>query len=193
MTISDDRLTSPKYLAFLEKLTSHHWWTADDYWDIPDDLVIEIYDGGIHVVPSASPDHQVVSLDICLAMRSGVGDRRRVVQDVDVNVLGKIYKPDVIVVQEATDLQPVSGDLIQVVIEVISQNENIERSAKKKAYAAQGIPLYLVIDGKPRAHFAEVYRLDGDTYVHRATLPEGARMEFSEPFPFVLDMKQINS
>lgn len=195
MTISDDRLRSPKHLAFLEKLTSHHWWTAEDYWDIPDDLVVEIYDGGIHVVPSASPDHQFVAGDVYLAMRAATGDKRRVIMDVDVNVLGKIYKPDALVLREPTNMQPVPGDLVQVVVEVISTNENIERTAKKAAYAAQGIPLYLVIDGQPRAHFTEVYTLaeGGKTYELSSKIGTDNRMEFGEPFPFVLDMKQINS
>lgn len=43
MTISDDRLTSPKFLAFMEKLLSHHYWSADDYDSIPGELMVEIY------------------------------------------------------------------------------------------------------------------------------------------------------
>ncbi|NUT33686.1 MAG: Uma2 family endonuclease [Hamadaea sp.] len=193
MTIFDDRLRSPKHLAFFEKLTSRHWWTADDYWDVPDELVVEIYDGGIHVVPSASPDHQFVAGDIYLALRAAIPEKRRVIMDVDVNVLGKIYKPDVLVVKEPTNLQPIPGDLLQVVVEVISQNENIERTAKKAAYAAQGIPLYIVVDGKQGTHFAEIYRLNGAEYERQATVSADAKTEFAEPFPFVLDMKQINS
>jgi Uma2 family endonuclease len=193
VTISDDRLKSPKYLAFLEKLTNHHRWTADDYDSIPDDIVVEIYDGSIHVVPSPSPDHQIVSTDLTVAFRAAVHDRHRVVPDVDVNVLGKIYKPDVLVLREATNLQPIPGSLIQIVVEIISENENIERTAKKAAYAAQGIPLYLVVAGKRGERYVEVYRLWDSEYRLDSRVAPGVRMEFGEPFPFVIDMKQINS
>jgi hypothetical protein len=82
---------------------------------------------------------------------------------------------------------------VQVAVEVISANENNERSGKKAAYAAQGIPLYLVAAGRRGAHAAEVYRLDGGQYFLAATVPADGRMEFAEPFPFTLDMRQINS
>ena len=63
-----------------------------------------------------------------------------------------------------------------------------------QAYAEQGIPLYIVVDGKQGAHFAEVYRLvgAGDAYELHATVPADGRMDFTEPFPFTLDMRQIN-
>ena len=192
MTISDDRLTSPKFLVFAEKLLSHHYWTADDYDSIPDDLVVEIYDGAIHVVPSATPDHQSTILVLAIALL-GATSHRRVLPDIDVNVLGKIYKPDLVVLTEPSDRRPMPGDLVQIVVEVISQNENIERTAKKAAYAAQGIPMYIVVDGKAREHFADVYTLVDGEYQLTATVPANARTEFEEPFPFVLDMKQINS
>lgn len=192
MTISDDRLTSPKFLAFMEKLLGHHYWTADDYDSIPDELVVEIYDGGIYVVPSPTFDHQMVAGDLLVSFREAVG-RHRVATDFDVNVLGKIYKPDLLVLREASERQPMPGELIQLVVEVISPNENIERSGKKLAYAAQGVPVYIIVDGKPHEHFAEVYTLVDDEYKLTATVPANARMQFEEPFPFVLDMKQINS
>lgn len=193
VTISEDRLTSPKYLAFMEKLVNHHYWTAADYKTIPEELVVEIYDGVIHMVPSASFDHQVTSGGLYVVLREAVGDPRRVAQDIDVNILGKIYKPDIVVVRQRTDEQPVPGDLVQVAVEILSKNENIERSAKKVAYAAQGIPLYLVVGGDKGRHFTEVYTLVDGKYELSTTVPADARMEFSEPFPFVLDMKQINS
>jgi Uma2 family endonuclease len=193
VTISDDRLTSPKYLAFMRKLLDRHYWSADDYDSIPDELIVEIYDGGIHVVPSASPDHQIVGGDLYVTLRSAVVDRRRVLQDVDVNILGKIYKPDIVVVREQSDRQPIPGELIQIAVEILSVNENIERTAKKVAYAAQGIPLYLVVGGEKGKHFAEVYRLADREYELRTTVPADGRMELGEPFPFTLDMKQINS
>jgi Uma2 family endonuclease len=192
VSISDDRLTSPKYLEFLRKLLDHHYWSADDYDLIPDDLVVEIYDGAIHVVPSATPDHQSTILELAIALREASG-RRRVLPDIDVNVLGKIYKPDLVVLREVSERRPMPGELVQIVVEVISPNENIERTAKKAAYAAQGIPVYIVIDGKVREHFAEVYTLADGDYKLTATVPANARTEFTEPFSFVLDMTQINS
>ena len=145
------------------------------------------------MVPSPTPEHQVISLDLAMAFRAAVADRHRTFQDVDVNILGKIYKPDLVVTRRPVDLLPIPGELVLVAVEIISGNENIERSAKKAAYAAQGIPLYLVVDGKRGARFTEVYRLEGETYELRTTVPADGRMEFAEPFPFALDMRQINS
>jgi Uma2 family endonuclease len=195
MTISDDRLTSPKYFEFLRKLASRHYWTAADYDSIPDEMVVEIYDGAVYMVPAPTNDHQSVSADILTALRSApaVKDRRRVLQDIDVNVLGKIYKPDVVALLARSNVQPTPGDLVQIVVEISSPSENIERTAKKKAYAAQGIPMYIVVDGKPEAHFAEIYQLTGEVYELRTTVQPDERAEFAEPFAFALDMREINS
>jgi Uma2 family endonuclease len=187
-------VTTSKDVAFLEKLANRHRWTAADYADIPDDMRIEIYGGGLYVMPSPSFDHQVLVGDICIALRSAVADRRLVLPGIDISVLGDIFRPDIIVVREAAGDVPVPGQQVQVVVEIISANENIERTAKMAAYAAQGIPLYLIIGGSKGAHYAEVYTLAASgVYALQATVPAEARTEFGEPFPFTLDMKQINS
>jgi Uma2 family endonuclease len=191
--ISDARLISAKYADFNRKLAERHYWTADDYNSIPDDLVVEIYDGAVYVVPSPNGDHQVVSADLLEVFRSAAADKHLVYQDYDVNVLGKIYKPDLLVLRSRSRLQPMPGDMLQVVVEVISPSENIERTAKKSAYAAQGIPLYIIVDGKEGAHFAEVFRLVGGVYELLTTVAADSSVDFSDPFPFTLDMRYINS
>jgi len=67
------------------------------------------------------------------------------------------------------------------------------REAAGRRRVLLGIDVDIIVDGKPRAHFAEVYRLAGDEYALITTVPADGRMEFAEPFPFVLDMKHINS
>src|SRR5215468_3335884 len=143
--ISDDRLTSWKVSAFVEKLLERHYWTADDYDSIPDDIVVEIFDGAVYMVPSPSIDHQITNSRLHNLLVEAVGDDRLVIQDYDVTVLGRIFKPDLLVLRTRSELRPMPGDLRQVVVEVISPNENIERTAKKKCYAEQGIPLYIVV------------------------------------------------
>jgi Uma2 family endonuclease len=134
-------------------------------------------------------DHQWVSDELYLMFCAAVPRGRRVVQDCDVIVFDEIRKPDVVVLRAESEVRPVPGQMVQAVVEIISPSEDVDRTG----YAVQGIPLYVVVKGMPRNHFAEIYRLAGDAYELYETLPAHAWMEFGEPFPFILDMKQINT
>ena len=62
------------------------------------------------------------------------------------------------------------ADVLLVVEIVSSGSEGMDRVTKQNEYAATGIPRYWVVDQDP-AHTVTMYRLTGDHYSVRATVP----------------------
>jgi Uma2 family endonuclease len=191
VTVTAETIATDEYVEFVRKLTSSHEWTAADYASIPEDVICEIYDGGLHVTPSPTAGHQRAALDLSRIFESFV-DRFLVTVDVDVRAGDDIFQPDVIVMKERFEGRPVPASNVQVAAEVISDNENVERTIKKVAYARAGIPAYVVIDGKRGKRTAEIYRLAGSAYELVALVPHDGRLTLAEPFAYVMDMDKIN-
>ena len=177
---------------FAEKLASRHWWTAADYPDLPEDLRCEIYGGGLRAVPAGSPGHQVVCAEVAEVLRGSVPDRRMVVHAVDLQAEDEIFIPDVIVTREVTRELPVPAAAVDLIVEVV-ENENIERTTKMRAYAAAGIPAYIVIDGEDGRRTAYVYGLSDGNYERTALAAFDTRLTVTEPFHYLIDMKKINN
>ena len=191
MTITDESIVTERCLDFVKKLTSPHEWTAADYESIPEEVICEIYDGGLFVTPSPTVGHQRAVSDLSRIFELFV-DRFLVAGDVDVQVAADIFKPDLIVMREHFEGRPVQSANVQLVGEVISDNENIERTKKKVAYAAAGIPAYIIIDGRKGERTAEIYRLIKDEYELVALVPRDGQLTTTEPFTYAIDMNKIN-
>jgi Uma2 family endonuclease len=176
---------------FVKKLASRHWWTAADYEDLPGELRFEIYGGGLRVMPAGSPGHQVMCAEIVEMLRGSIPNRRLVVQAVDVRAEDEIFLPDVIVTREVVEQLPVPATSVDLVVEVV-ERENIERTTKMRAYAAAGIPAYIVVDGEQGQRVAEIYGLSEGKYVRAALAAFDARLTLNEPFRFSIDMRKIN-
>jgi len=180
-----------EYVDFVKKLTSGHVWTAADYESIPEEIICEIYDGGIYVTPSASVGHQQTAFRLWRALEF-ILDDSLVSGDVDVRVGDHIFKPDVFVMREPFDGRPVPASNVRLVAEVVSDNENIERTTKMPAYATAGIPAYIIVDGKKGERTAEIYRLVGGKYELATEVPANGQATMEEPFVYILDMGKIN-
>jgi Uma2 family endonuclease len=179
------------YLDFVKKMTSGHVWTAADYESIPEEVICEIYDGGLYVTPSASVSHQRAAFRLWRAFEF-IFDDTLVSGDVDVRVGNHIFKPDVFVMRESFDGRPVPASNVRLIAEVVSDNENIERTTKMRAYAAAGIPAYIIVDGKQGARTAEIYRLVGEKYEVAVVVEADGQVTMDEPFKYILDMAKIN-
>ena len=186
--------TATSAASFVEKLTDPtHRWTPADYDCIPEGVHAEIYDGGIHVTPpSSTPGHQVASFDIAVILRQFVPNRRMVIEAVDTKTESGIFIPDVIVTREVVKDRPVSAKLVDIVVEIISAHENVERTAKKDVYEEAGIPAYIIVDGPDGKRFAEVYHLQDDRYELTKRIPASGMGSFTAPFTFAIDMTKIN-
>jgi Uma2 family endonuclease len=79
---------------------------------------------------------------------------------------------------------------VAMVTEVTSSRPEIGREAKRLAYAAAGIPLYLLVDQQRRqvTLFSEPSRND---YAHAVTVAFGGKIDLPEPFGFTLDTSEF--
>lgn len=188
MDISD---LDERDVNFLRKLKRPHWWSADDYDDIPDDVRCEIFDGMLFGVRTGSFGHQRAVMDLCEMLAYSL-DRTLIAPAVDLRIDDVLMRPDVLVIRERFDGRPVQASNAQLVVEVI-ECEKIERTRKMVAYAAAGIPAYVVVGGKQGERTAEIYRLVDEAYELVAFVPVGGRAAMTEPFPFVIDMGKINT
>jgi Uma2 family endonuclease len=192
VTLTAEMRVDERYLKFVRKLITSHRWTSADYESIPEEIQCEIYDGGLHVAPSGTAGHQNATDDLAALLRQFVAHRWLVVTDVDAEIGDQIFRPDVVVMRELFDGRPVPAANIHVVVEIISLNENVERTIKKAAYAAAGIPAYIIVDGKQGERIAEIYHLKGDGYALVALVPQDGRLTLTRPFTYVIDMNKIN-
>ena len=77
-------------------------------------------------------------------------------------------------------------DGIELVLEVTSSRPDLDRHAKRRAYAGAGIPLYLLVDRQHRrvtlfSHPAH------DDYSRTSAAAFGDRLDLPKPFDFALD------
>lgn len=174
------------------------------YDALPEDLAqsIEVVDGSVILCESPTPEHQRVSFNLVVALKTARPDHPRidVLQNTDMryvranpHVTGDeqrrftMRRPDVSVLH---CLEPgtrmTSADVIAA-IEITSGNSQTDFQDKKAEYAAQRIPVYLVVvmDGTA-INSIEEYRQDwsGRSYqlaaIHRdvldADLTEGLKV-----------------
>jgi Uma2 family endonuclease len=180
--------------------------TEEEYEALPEEIckTIEVVDGRVVFCESPAPAHQRVSRNLTFALMAArpATPCIEVLQDTDmryrhrnphVTQAGKRFtfrRPDVIVLR---CLEPGarlwSGDVL-VAVEITSSDDEVDFNDKRAEYAAQGIPVYLIVvmDGD-RIGSIEEYRLDwsGRNYqlaaVHRGTLvtelPETIKVDTS--------------
>jgi Uma2 family endonuclease len=79
-----------------------------------------------------------------------------------------------------------SPDAIEMVLEVTSSRGDLDRNEKRLAYAAAGIPLYLLIDRKFRKVVLFSDPRDGD-YLGKSEVHFGLKLDLPAPFGFTLD------
>jgi Uma2 family endonuclease len=79
-----------------------------------------------------------------------------------------------------------SVDGIELVLEVTSSRPELDRNAKRRAYAAAGIPLYLLVDRQQRRVTPFSHPVHDD-YSRTSAAAFGDTLELPKPFDFTLD------
>lgn len=172
-------------------------WTYEDYLQIPDDgQRYEIIWGELHVVPSPIPAHQRIAISLASLLLAHVRSNR----------LGEVYaapldvvlavhnvvQPDVLfIAQEHLSIVTATNvtGAPDLVVEVLSPGTAArDRSTKRDAYAAAGVPHYWLVDPRSRsleayelrqAAYALVYRGEGGDVFPPALFP-GLSIDLSE-------------
>jgi Uma2 family endonuclease len=125
----------------------------------------EYWDGNVLVRPRETPRHEQCVSAVAEALRVGLTDLQ-VLSGVAVRLgPGRIVLPDLIVAGPIDLDDPVvDADAVRLVCEVVSPASAVlDRVLKMHAYAAAGIPCYLVAE--PDRGSLHSHELRGDTYV----------------------------
>jgi Uma2 family endonuclease len=178
--------------------------TEAEYEALPSEIckTIEVVNGRVIFCESPSPEHQRVSRNLTIALLAArpASPCIDVLQDTDMryrhrnpHVAGEgkrftFRRPDIAVLRCLQPGARLWSDDVLVAIEITSSDDDVDFNDKRAEYAAQGIPVYLIVvmDGA-RVDSIEEYRLDwsGRNYqlaaVHRrsliAELPEGTKID----------------
>jgi Uma2 family endonuclease len=183
--------------------------TEAEYEALPAEIckTIEVVNGRVIFCESPRPEHQRVSRNLTIALLEArpASPCIDVLQDTDMryrhrnpHVAGEgkrftFRRPDIVVLRCLKPGARLWSDDALVAIEITSSDDDVDFNDKRAEYAAQGIPVYLiVVMDATRVDSIEEYRLDwsGRNYqlaaAHRrsliAELPEGVKIDvaFSE-------------
>src|SRR3954463_5337698 len=125
-------------------------WTVDDLGELPADLPYELINGRL-IVPSATPAHQDLSVQIVLALTANCPPDYFVSFDQSLRVNRRNEpRPDVVGIRiEHYGRTPVPVEDAVIAIEIVSEHSEFRDMVEKaEAYAKAGLPHYWVIDQK---------------------------------------------
>ena len=146
MMIGDPLEEEPVTAAL--RLPEKQEWTVDDLVGLPEDLRYELIDGRL-ILPSPTGVHQILGVELVLALRTGCPAGYAPVPGLSLKVSHRNEpRPDVVVIGLAhigRSPAPVEGALLAV--EIISPDSHFrDMYAKAKVYAAAGVENYWVLD-----------------------------------------------
>lgn len=148
-------------------------WTVDDLAGLPPGLNYELINGRL-ILPSPTPFHQDVCFEVVAALKASCPPGYVVSFDLSIAIDRRNEpRPDVAVVPvRYAGVSPVPFDDARLVVEVISQSQNLrEMVDKERAYAKARIPTYWIID-PTTGQISLIERLlgpDGDYHYGEAT------------------------
>lgn len=123
-------------------------WTVDDLASLPKDLRYELIDGRL-ILPSPTGFHQIIGVELVLALRVGCPPGYAPVPDLSLKINHRNEpRPDVVVVRKGQlTRSPVPVEDALLAVEVVSPDSHFrDMYAKAKVYAAAGVENYWVID-----------------------------------------------
>ena len=165
----------------------------------PEGSKVEIIEGIITVSPAPAYRHNIIAERIQRRLYSVIPDDWGIFQTLAIAVpsrLGMLI-PDLVVapVREHTEADNhIPAGLAELVVEVTSKsNARHDRVSKPAAYAAAGIPLYLLIDrwaqgGPTVTLYGEP---QGDVYRLLSTAKFGEPLKLPAPFDLVIDTSEF--
>jgi Uma2 family endonuclease len=165
--------------------------------DTPEGYRAELIDGEIVVTPPPDGNHgrtiwrilQQISRSSSTAMdyapeaglivpSRGIPDEGRLIPDA-------VFAPaELDVFHNAPSWMPPDG--IDLVLEVTSSRPELDRIAKRHAYAGAGVPLYLLVDRQLRRVTLFSHPVHDD-YSQTNAVPFGDKLDLPQPFDFALD------
>lgn len=165
---------------------------------LPDEFTAELINGRILVAPAPDGDHDEDVISVADQIRAGLPDLR-LYQERGLAVSsyrdGRARADGTVAPRGYFRGQKSWADTsgVLLVLEVTSGSEpeaEVDRVEKRDAYAASGIPVYLLVDRHRRE--AVVHWIpSGGRYTHQASAVFGEKLALPEPFGFELDTSEL--
>jgi Uma2 family endonuclease len=169
-------------------------WTEADYEALPPGVRAELRDGRLILTPGPTAQHMFASMTLAGLFQEVLGDRKRVLMEVDVRMAdGRRYRaPDVLVLKEFRHGRPMEPANVVLVGEVVSPGGGEERGDKMTAYRDAGIEWYLIVEETPAGFLGELYRLDSDKYELVADAPPAGVLTLPAPFDSEIRLSELS-
>jgi Uma2 family endonuclease len=197
-----DSVTTDKETAMSALTVSHEpeqsWDDVVRFWEEmewPEGSKVEIIEGIVTVSPSPAYRHNVIASRIHRRLYSVIPEDWEVFQTLAIAVPSRLgmFIPDIVVTplvdtEEAATHVP--AGMAELVVEVTSKtNARHDRISKLAAYAAAGIPLYLLVDRwAPEGPTVTLYgEPKGDVYRPLSVVKFGETLKVPEPFSLDID------
>ncbi|MEW2496623.1 Uma2 family endonuclease [Streptomyces nodosus] len=178
------------------------WDDLVRFWeemDWPEGSKVEIIEGIITVSPAPAFRHNVIAARIQRRLYSVIPEDWEIFQTMAIAVPSRMgmFIPDLLVapVPECTESDThIPAALAELVVEVTSKsNAHHDRVSKTAAYAAAGIPLYLLVDcWAPDGPTVTLYgEPKGHVYRPLSTAKFGEAIKLPAPFGLVIDTAEF--
>jgi Uma2 family endonuclease len=198
--MSTATMHSPTEDAELLRLPDPSGYTVDDLHALPDDgRRYELIDGSIIVSPSATIDHNTISMWIAALLWETVPDGRFVV-GMDRSATIDEHnepRPDVVVAR-ARNLRrsPFPMEDAVLAVEVVSPSSGLrDREAKRALYAQAGIPSYWLVEPdeeRPTIRLTEFALGPDKAYVRVVNRVTGV-FRTEAPWPVEIDLAALSA
>lgn len=152
----------------------------EDYLALDDDARGEYYEGALVVVPLPSQQHQLIQINLLLAIRDHLRPGTQVIQGWGWSPEGvrEELGPDLMVHDVTSEQRSFSGTP-HLVVEILSTNRRDDLVAKLNRYAQWGAPSYWIVD--PRDHQILTHRLRDGYFVETGRFTGGqAELRYGE-------------
>lgn len=163
----------------------------------PEGLRAELVDGEIVLTPPPDGNHQDLiwhvleqvirnsSTTMQFSGQSGLIVPSRGTPDAGRLIPDGIFAPAALkVFRNAPSWMPADG--IELALEVTSSRPELDREAKRRAYAGASIPLYLLVDRQEGRVALFSHPVSGD-YSRMLAVAFGDKLDLPKPFDFALD------
>ncbi|MBD9730501.1 Uma2 family endonuclease [Streptomyces sp. H28] len=165
----------------------------------PEGSRVEIIEGIVTVSPAPAYSHNLIAARIQRRLYSVIPEDWEIFQTQAIAVPSRwgMFIPDLVVapVRDHTDPEThIPAALAELVVEVTSRsNARHDRVSKPAAYAAAGIPLFLLVDRwAPEGPAATLYGdPEGDVYRPLLTAKFGEPLKLPAPFGLVIDTAEF--
>jgi Uma2 family endonuclease len=163
-------------------------FTRADLERMPDDgHRYELIDGSLVVTPAPSPPHQVIVLNLAIALKAACPDDLRVLTaPLDVALApDTVVQPDLLVARRADFTERDLPTAPLLAVEVLSPStRRIDLTLKRSRFEAAGCPSYWVVD--PEGPSITTWELRNGVYVESASAARDEELEVCAPYPLTI-------